>query len=498
MLFNFELRKRTVERTSYATTNMSIFLGRDKIVRLMRTVSSKWNAQSPDHFPSLLRADHHHHETSTAPPEKEYAFEMACSNIRYGEGVTCEVGKDFKNLHSKNICVMTDKQLIDTVGVRMALQSLDDEKLNYKLFTDIKVEPSDESFKRAIDFAKDGNFDSFLAIGGGSVIDTCKASNLYSTNPSADFLDYVNAPIGKGLPVLHTLKPLIAIPTTAGTGSETTGTAIFGLDKLRAKTGIANRALRPLIGLIDPLNMKTLPERVAAWSGLDVLCHALESYTALPYNERSPRPASPELRPAYQGSNPISDIWTEAALQICNKYLVRAVFDADDMEARSIMLLASSYAGIGFGNAGVHLCHAMSYPIAGLVKDYQAKDYPTDNPIIPHGLSVVITAPAVFRFTATACPERHLKSAALLGADIFGKKESDAGAILSDRLCSIMNDLKVPNGLEALGYTKDDIPSIVKGTLPQHRVTKLSPVKHSDEELDEILTEILQNSMTIY
>lgn len=469
----------------------------DKIVRLMRTLSSKWNTFSPDYCPHSPRAGHHH-ETSALLLEKEYAFEMACSNIRYGEGVTCEVGKDFKNLHSKNICVMTDKRLIDTLGVHMALQSLEDEKLNYKMFTDIKVEPSDESFKKAIDFAKEGNFDAFLAIGGGSAMDTCKAANLYSSNPSADFLDYVNAPIGKGLPIMHTVKPLIAIPTTAGTGSETTGTAIFGFDKLQAKTGISNRSLRPLLGLIDPLNMKTLPERVAAWSGLDVLCHALESYTALPYNERTPRPASPELRPAYQGSNPISDIWTEACLKICNNYLVRAVFNAEDMEARSSMLLASSYAGIGFGNSGVHLCHGMSYPIAGLVKDYQAEDYPTDNPIIPHGLSVSITAPAVFKFTASACPERHLKSAALLGVDILGKQKADAGLILSDRLCTILHDLNVPNGLKALGYTEDDIPSLVKGTLPQHRVTKLSPVMQSNEELAESLTEIFRASMTIY
>ncbi|XP_048728362.1 hydroxyacid-oxoacid transhydrogenase, mitochondrial-like [Ostrea edulis] len=434
------------------------------------------------------------HYGTTAGDQKEYAFEMACSNIRYGEGVTREIGMDCKNLGGRNICVMTDSRLVELPPVKVVCESLDDAGLKYSVYDKCRVEPTDESFTSAIDFAKKGNFDLFVAVGGGSVMDTCKAANLYSSNPKAELLDYVNAPIGKGLPVTHKLKPLIAVTTTAGTGSETTGTAVFDLLHMKAKTGISSREMRPTLGVVDPLHLNTLPERVAAYSGIDVLCHAIESYTALPYTERVPRPANPNLRPAYQGYNPISDIWSGHALEITNKFIKRATFDAGDLEARSIMHLASCYAGIGFGNAGCHLCHAMSYPISGLVKQFMSKGYSDDHPMVPHGLSVFVTAPAVFEFTASACPDRHLQAASFLGVDVTNKKKEDAGLVLADRLRQIMQELKMPDGLSSLGYNKDDIPSLVKGTMPQHRLTKLSPKPVNEE----IVTELLEKSMKNY
>lgn len=184
--------------------------------------------------------------------------------------------------------------------------------------------------------------------------------NLYTCYPNADFLDFVNAPLGKGLPIEKKLHPLIAVPTTAGTGSETTGTAIFDLVSKRAKTGIAHRNLKPTLGICDPLNTRTMPSAVHASSGLDVLCHSLESWTAIPYYERIPRPSNPINRPAYQGANPISDIFSLQALRSTVKYLPRAVKDPEDYEAQSQMLLAATLAGVGFGNAGVHLCHGRS------------------------------------------------------------------------------------------------------------------------------------------
>ena len=237
------------------------------------------------------------------------------------------------------------------------------------------------------------------------------------TYPPADFLDYVNPPIGKGLPVPGPLKPLMAIPTTAGTGSETTGVAIFDLKRMHAKTGVANRRLKPTLGYLDPENTRTMPPQVAASAGLDILSHAVESYTAMPFTDR-PRPDRPALRPAYQGSNPISDVWSMQALRMVAQFLVRAVDDPSDDEARANMLLAASYAGIGFGNAGVHLPHGMSYPVSGHVKSYRAPGYVTDHPLVPHGVSVILNAPAVFRFTASANPARHLQAAEALGADI--------------------------------------------------------------------------------
>ncbi|MEW5979447.1 MAG: hydroxyacid-oxoacid transhydrogenase [Acidobacteriota bacterium] len=419
----------------------------------------------------------------------EIGFEMATSAIRFGPGVTREVGQDLAERKIQRALIVTDPNLRSLPPVATVQESLSQQNIGFELYDRVRVEPTDESFLDAIAFARQGSFDAFVAVGGGSTIDTAKAANLYSTYP-ADFLDYVNPPIGKGLPVPGALKPLFAIPTTAGTGSETTGVAIFDMVSLHAKTGIAHRRLKPTLGLVDPENTRTQPPAVAASSGLDVLSHALESYTAIPFNRR-PYPDHPVLRPAYQGSNPISDVWALEALRVVARYLVRAVEDPSDEEARSQMLLAASYAGIGFGNAGVHLPHGMSYPISGMIRQFKPRGYVVDHAMVPHGISVILSAPAVFRFTAEACPDRHLHAAQVLGADVSRAKPESAGQLLADRVREYMNRLKVPAGLKVLGYDSADIPALVKGTVPQHRVTKLSPKLATEEDLARLFQESL-------
>jgi hydroxyacid-oxoacid transhydrogenase len=424
--------------------------------------------------------------------EYEYAFEMATSSIRFGVGVTREVGMDLAQLNVRHAMVVTDPNLAKLAPVATVLQSLEREGIRFTLFDRVSVEPTDVSMREAISFAQQNDFDAFVAVGGGSSMDTAKAANLYSTFP-ADFLDYVNAPIGKGMPVPGQLKPLFAIPTTAGTGSETTGVVIFDLVAMHAKTGIAHRYLKPTLGLIDPENTKSLPPMVATATGFDVLVHALESYTTMPYTQRE-RPARPILRPAYQGRNPISDLWSGEAIRTGARYLVRAVENPEDQEARAKMIMAASYAGVGFGNAGLHLPHGMSYPVSGMVRGYHPPGYPGDEPLVPHGISVVLNAPASFRFTGRGCPERHLEAAQFMGVDVSRAKAADAGDILADQLVELMQRLKVPNGLSAIGYTRDDIPALVEGTLPQHRVIKLSPRPVGREEL----TQLFEKSMVIW
>jgi hydroxyacid-oxoacid transhydrogenase len=414
--------------------------------------------------------------------EHETAFETAAAAVRFGPGVTREVGADLRDLGVTRALVVADPNVARLPVLQVVLESLDSSGVACEVFDRVRVEPTDTSFLEAIAVATQGRFEGFVALGGGSAIDTAKAANLYSTYPPADFLDYVNPPIGRGLPVPGPLAPLIAIPTTAGTGSETTGVSIFDLTRLHAKTGIASRRLKPTLGLLDPENTRTLPPAVAASSGLDILSHALESFTAVPFGAR-PRPERPALRPAYQGANPISDIWSLQALRLVNRFLVRAVEHPEDDEARASMLLAASYAGMGFGNAGVHLPHGMSYPVSGHVRNYRAPGYAVDHPLVPHGVSVILNAPAVFRFTATANPERHLAAAEALGADDRQRASADAGEILADRITWFMQRLNVPNGLRAVGYSTADIPALVEGTLPQHRVTKLSPRPAGPEEL---------------
>ena len=419
----------------------------------------------------------------------ETAFTMETSRIKYGSGVTREVGYDMKGLGSQRVMVVTDPRLRDSEPVSVALQALRREGVDAVLFDQVQIEPTDVSLQEAIRFASEGSFDGYVAVGGGSSIDTAKAANLYATYPT-EFLTYVNAPIGRGAQVPGPVKPLIAIPTTAGTGSETTGVIVFDYLKQRAKTGISHPALRPLLGMVDPRNTSTLPPMVAAFTGLDVLTHALESLTALPFNKR-PAPESPGARPPYQGANPISQVWASQAIEMVARNITRVIEDPGDDDARGEMMLAATYAGIGFGNAGVHLPHAMSYPIAGMVHDFVPEGYPSDHPIAPHGMSVVLNAPAVFRFTAPTNPELHLYAAGLMGVNASDKNRDDAGELLANAIVGVMRKVGVPNGLKAIGFGPGDIDTLVSGTVIQKRLIGLSPRQTTADDFRQLFLDSL-------
>ncbi|CAI8038120.1 Probable hydroxyacid-oxoacid transhydrogenase, mitochondrial [Geodia barretti] len=417
------------------------------------------------------------------PVPRRTAFErivtLDAANIKFGPGATGETGFEARRLGLLRVMVLTDPRLRDGPQVAAVQASLGGAGIDATVYDRVRVEPTDRSFREAIQEADRGQYDGFVAVGGGSVIDTAKAANLYHTYP-ADFLDYVNHPVGRGRPVPGPLKPLIAVPTTAGTGSETTGVAIFDLEGLHAKTGIAHRALKPTVGIVDPDNTRSMPPLAAACTGLDVLSHAIESYTALPYTQR-PAPDDPSLRPAYQGSNPMSDVWSARAIEMVAANLPAAI--AGDTEPQAQMLLAATFAGIGFGNAGCHLPHGMSYPVSSNVRDFHPEGYPDDHPMIPHGMSVILNAPAVFRWTAPAEPQRHLQAAALMGADVSGVGPDDAGEATANAIIDLMRRTGMPNGLSGVGYTPADIDVLVRGTLPQHRVTKLSPRPFDEADL---------------
>ncbi len=416
---------------------------------------------------------------------------MAVASVRYGAGVTREVGMDLADRGVRHALIVTDPVVATLPPARAVVDSLEANGVKWAMYDRVRVEPTDESWLHAIDFARGQTFEALVAVGGGSSIDTAKAVNLYTTHPPADFFDYVNKPIGKGLAVPGPLKPLYAVPTTAGTGSETTGVAIFDLVRRHVKTGISSRLLKPTLGFLDPDHTRTAPPAVAAAAGLDILCHAVESYTAIAFTDR-PRPSRPSARPPYQGANPISDVWCLQALRMVATHLVRAAEDPEDDDARASMVLAAAFAGIGFGNAGVHLPHAMAYPVAGGVKEYRAPGYPSDHALVPHGFSVILNAPAVFAFTGEASPERHLEAAAALGADVARCRKEDAGRVLADRITWFMQRLKVPNGLGGVGYTAADIPVLIEGTLAQERLTTLSPRTADAEALEGIFEKAMR------
>ena len=422
--------------------------------------------------------------------ELETAFTMDTSAIKFGPGSTREVGFEIARLGAKRVAVVTDPRMARLRPVAVVLESLRAEGIDAVLFDEVEVEPTDESFKAAIEFAAEGDFDGFVSVGGGSSIDTAKAANLYSTYP-ADFLTYVNAPIGQGAPVPGPLKPHIAVPTTSGTGSETTGVSIFDLLEMKAKTGLAHRALRPTMGVVDAENSRTLPGMVAACSGFDVLCHGLESYTALPFSQRE-APPDPGMRPSYQGANPISDVWATRAIEMVAHNIINAVEEPEDIESRSNMMLAATFAGVGFGNAGCHLPHGMSYPVSGMVREFMPEGYPDDHPIVPHGMSVILNAPAVFRYTAPVNPERHLHAARLMGADVSDAGPEDAGDVLADAIIGLLRRIGVPNGLGEIGYTAEDVPALAAGAIPQQRVIQLSPRPVEEADLRQLFLDSMR------
>jgi alcohol dehydrogenase class IV len=284
---------------------------------------------------------------------------------------------------------------------------------------------------------------------------------------------------------LSALKPHIACPTTCGTGSECTGITIFDLLSMQVKTGIASKRLKPSMALIEPATTYTLPKNVVAASGFDVLSHALESYTAKPYTRRA-APGKPALRPMSQGANPWSDIGCEAALKRLGLYLERAVNDAGDHEARDEMMYAATLAGIAFGNSGVHVPHGMAYSVAGLVKDFRPEGYPKEEPIVPHGMSVIVNAPSVFRFTASACPERHIHGAACLGAEVKGAGNEDAAEIVAAQLIRMMKATGIPNGVGGVGYGEADVAALTKGAWAQQRLLTNAPRDISEGDLSQL------------
>jgi alcohol dehydrogenase class IV len=422
-------------------------------------------------------------------PGGDTTFEVDTSRVKYGSGALREVGSDARDLGMTRVALVTDRALAASAYVDAVRASLREAGIDVAVYDESRVEPTDASFVAAAEFARDGRFDGFVSVGGGSSIDTAKAANLYSTYPDA-FDAYVNAPIGGAKPIPGALRPHIACPTTSGTGAEVTGIAIFDYLAHHAKTGIASKRLKPTLGVIDPDVTATLPKNVLACSGFDVLSHALESYTARPYTQRA-RPETPGARPMSQGANPFSDIASAEAMRILGANIVAAVNDPHDAAARERMMFAATLAGIGFGNAGVHVPHAMSYAVAGLVREYHAAEYPGTEAIVPHGMAVIVNAPASARFLASANPARHLEAAALLGAETTGVSNDDAGEVLARRIEELMRATGMPNGIGGVGFATADVAALRGGALPQKRLLANAPRSIEGPDLEALFASAL-------
>jgi hydroxyacid-oxoacid transhydrogenase len=410
----------------------------------------------------------------------ETVFTYAAPALKFGPGASQEVGHDLLSYGARRVLLVTDAGVAATGHPARIAEQLAARGLEVTTYDRARVEPTDESMVEAIDFARDaGPFDAIVAVGGGSSIDTAKAVNLLTTNPG-ELMDYVNAPVGKGQDPSQPLLPLVAIPTTTGTGAESTTICVLDVLSLHVKTGISHQRLRPTLAVVDPLLTGTQPTMVTAASGMDILCHALESYTARWYADFDAK--QPEQRVPYCGANPIADMWSEKAMSLLAGAFRGAVRDGSDQLAREQMALAATFAGLGFGNAGVHIPHANAYPIAGRVRDFRPEGYPQDEAIVPHGMAVSLTAPEAFRFTFEAAPERHLRAARLLDPSATG----DGPDVLPGVLSALMRDIGIPNGLAEVGYGDADVDDLVTGAMQQQRLLATAPRTVREEDLASV------------
>lgn len=426
-----------------------------------------------------------------APAEgSDHGFTVGMPTFTFGAGVLAEAGDNARDLGLRRVALFTDAKLVHGEHVAKVRASLDAAGVDAAVYDAVRIEPDDASFQDAARFAADGRFDGYVSVGGGSVMDTCKAANLYASHP-ADFMAYVNAPIGEGRRVPGAVKPHIACPTTSGTGSETTGIAIFTLKALNAKTGIISRRLIPSIALIDPDVTRSLPPAAIAATGFDCMSHSLESITARVFPRRL-NPAKGVARPVSQGANAFSDMLATEALKLVGAFLERAVRDASDTEARTEMMYAAMLSGIAFNAAGCHLPHGLSYAVSGLTKEWHVPGYPAGASLVPHGMAVVLNNPSVWRHTAQASPARHLHCARCLGADVRDARPEDAGEPLAGRVIALMRSTGMPNGLSALGFDDSHVDALATGAEPQYRVIKNAPVDIGRDELRSLFRAALR------
>jgi hydroxyacid-oxoacid transhydrogenase len=413
----------------------------------------------------------------------ESVFTYGAPHLKFGEGAVDEIGFDVGQLGATRVLVVTDAGVAATGTPDRVAESLRRYGMRTEVFTGVHVEPTDESLRAAAAYAREtGPWDAFVAVGGGSAIDSAKAVNLLTTC-DGELMDYVNVPVGGGRAPDRPLKPLVAVPTTAGTGAESTTICVLDVLSLKVKTGISHPRLRPVLAVVDPSVTLTLPAEVTASCGMDILCHALESYTARPYTDFDRK--RPEQRVPYCGANPIADMWSERAISLLSGAFRRAVHKGhDDPGARHDMMLAATFAGLGFGNAGVHVPHANGYPIAGRVRDFHPAGYPAGEPLVPHGMSVSLTAPAAFRWLFDTAPGRHVHAARLLAPSL--EPPDHAADHLPLAIARLMRDIGLPNGIGGVGYGEADVPDLVDGALKQQRLLAAAPRVVDAEDLAEI------------
>ena len=330
-------------------------------------------------------------------------------------------------------------------------------------FEDVEPDPSLATFEAALARVREADPDAVAGVGGGSAMDVAKVAGALAPH-DGDVLDYAAEPTGGGTPVPGPGLPTTAVPTTSGTGSETTPVAVVSLPDRELKVGLSSRHLIPEAAVVDPLATVSLPPEPTAASGLDALAHAVEAYTTRRFDAKPA--AGPDDRPDYGGRTPLTDALCRLAIPRVGDHLRRAVDNGQDLDARRELALASHAAGRAFSNAGLGAAHAVAMAAGSAFHT-------------PHGATVGAVLPAVVRYNAPSAPERYAEVADWLGGD-------DA----ADAVERLARDVGV-GGLADLGVSEDDVPALAERTMALERLLAGNPRRLDRESIASICRDAL-------
>lgn len=377
---------------------------------------------------------------------------FSTQNIVFGNGSINDLDKILRRFNAKNVFLITDQGIVKAGILEKVTNLLKSKGFEVVIYDQAIPEPPVNSVIEAYEFAKKQiKTDVIIGIGGGSSIDLAKVVALLMEHGGhpRDYFEEGKVP--------GPIAPLIAIPTTAGTGSEVTSVAVVNDTENNLKVGISDNYLRPAVALLDPELTVGLPPYVTACSGIDALVHAIESYTAKDFNN-----IEAKGNILFQGAFPITDALGEKAIELIVNNLTIAVHQGSNLEARSNMLLGSLLAGLAFSNAGNALAHAIAYPVGGIVKS-------------PHGEVTGLLLPYVMRYNTTTTKEKMSKIAKIFGVVNKNNNENELAFAASEAVLQLLEEIGLPTKLSQIGVKEEDLEEIAEKTLGIERLVRNNP-----------------------
>jgi 1,3-propanediol dehydrogenase/alcohol dehydrogenase len=372
------------------------------------------------------------------------------SKILYGEGSLNKAGEEAA-LFGEKVMIVTGKNSCKKFGILDKLiKILEDAQLKVVVFDKVESDPSIDTVEEGLVIARKENCDSIIAIGGGSPIDAAKAIAIMLTN-KGDLASYQ-----KQKPSVK-CKPLIAIPTTAGTGSEVSKFLVITDTVNKIKMLIGGENCVPEVAILDPLVTLTMPPKVTGTTGIDALTHAIEAFISTK-------------------AQPLTNVFALKAINLISQNLVKAMKNGDNLEARSNMLLGQMYAGLAFSNASVALVHSMSRPLGAYFG-------------IPHGMANAILLPKVMEFNRSACPEKFAEVAKAMGENIDNLTIREASMKAIQAIINLYDDTALPKTLSVIGVTKDKIPVMAQDAFNSGS-TSFNPCKPKLEDIISLYEDI--------